>query len=350
MLQHSVKPADTGHMEGYRRALQGATSLYERPDWRRGILIPYAGCCAIALVMLLFGGPVRSEVVPALILQVIVGTLVALAPKLRLDRWPYGGSLAIVAYLVSVALLRDGGGTTAGFGPLVLLPVIWASARGRRDELAVAVVGVALVYIAPAILIGAPRYPAGSWRSGVMFAVISATIGITVIQLVRKVQRLIGEMALLAGTDELTGLANRRAWKELLTRELNLASRSGKPLSVVLIDLDFFKDYNDKHGHLAGDRLLLGTTSAWHRVLRETDVLARWGGDEFSLLLPACNARQALDVIERLRAAFPELQFSAGVAEWQAGDTAQELLTAADEALYKAKNGERNSSAIAPAS
>jgi diguanylate cyclase (GGDEF)-like protein len=333
-------------MEGYRRSLQGATSLYERPDWRRGILIPYAGCCAIALAMLLSGGPVRSDVVPALVLQVVVGTLVAFAHKLRLDRWPYGGSLAILAYLVSVALLRDGAGTSAGFGPLVLLPVIWASARGRRDELAVAVVGVALVYIAPAILIGAPRYPSGSWRSGVMFAVVSATLGITVIQLVRRVQNLLGEMALLAGTDELTGLANRRAWKELLSRELSLAARIGKPLTVVLIDLDFFKDYNDKHGHLAGDRMLLATTSSWHRVLRETDVLARWGGDEFSLLLPACNASQALDVIERLRKACTELQFSAGVAEWEAGHTAQELLTAADEALYRAKNGARNSSAI----
>ena len=116
-------------MDRYRRSLQGVASLYERPDWRRGILIPYAACCAIALLMLLFGGPVNYEVVSALVLQVIVGTLVALAPRLSLDRWPYGGSLAIVAYLVSVALLRDGGGPTAGFGPLVLLPVIWASVR-----------------------------------------------------------------------------------------------------------------------------------------------------------------------------------------------------------------------------
>ncbi len=337
-------------MERYRRSLQGAASLYERPDWRRGILIPYAACCAIALLMLLSGGSVSFEVVPALVLQVIVGTLVVLAPRLGLDRWQYGGSLAIVAYLVSVALLRDGGGPTAGFGPLVLLPVIWASIRGRRDELAVAVVGVALVYIAPAVVIGPPRYPAGSWRSGVMFAVISATIGVTVIGLVRRVQTLLGEMALLAGTDELTGLANRRAWHELLTRELNLAPRVGKPLSVVLIDLDFFKEYNDRHGHLAGDRLLLATTSAWHRVLRDTDVLARWGGDEFSVLLPSCSSAQALDVIDRLRAACPELGFSAGVAEWQPGLTPQELLTAADEALYRAKNGERNSSAIAPGS
>jgi diguanylate cyclase (GGDEF)-like protein len=336
-------------MERYWRSLPGAASLYERPDWRRGILIPYAACCAIALLMLLSGGPVNYEVVPALVLQLIVGTLVALAPRLGLDRWPYGGSLAIVAYLVSVALLRDGGGPTAGFGPLVLLPVIWASIRGRRDELAVAVVGVALVYIAPAVLIGPPRYPAGSWRSGVIFAVISATLGITVIQLVRRVQALLGEMALLAGTDELTGLANRRTWEELLARELNLAPRIDKPIAVVLIDLDFFKDYNDRHGHLAGDRLLLATTSAWHGVLRDTDVLARWGGDEFSLLLPACSAEQALEVIDRIRAACPELHFSAGVAEWKPGLSPQDLLTAADGALYTAKNGERNSSAIAPA-
>ena len=112
------------------------------------------------------------------------------------------------------------------------------------------------------------------------------------IQLVRKVQTLIGEMAVLAGTDELTGLANRRAWQEVLTRELGVAARIGKPLSVVLIDLDFFKDYNDKHGHLAGDRLLLATTSAWHHVLRESGACSRGG----AAMSSACSCPLAVPV------------------------------------------------------
>ena len=81
-----------------------------------------------------------------------------------------------------------------------------------------------------------------------------------------------------------------------------------------LLDLDHFKQYNDTHGHLAGDRLLLSATAAWQSALRETDVLARWGGDEFVLLLPNCDLRQTEALIDRMRAICPT-PFSAGIAE-----------------------------------
>lgn len=323
-------------------------TLYERADWRRGILIPFGACSAVALLLLLMDGSVRWRTAgPALGLQLAVAAGTALAPRVGLDRWRPSGSLAIVAYLLSVAMVRDGTGAFGGFGPLVLVPVIWASLRGRRDELAVAVLGVALVYIAPAVLIGGSRYPAGSWRSGVLFAVISATLGVTVIQLVRRVQTLLGELTEQAGTDELTGLPNRRAWEEALARELGAAATGGQPVTVVLLDIDYFKDYNDAHGHLAGDRMLRAGTSAWHAVLRNVDMLARWGGDEFGLLLPGCGVQQARQVLQRMRDAASDLQFSAGVAQWRPEESAHELLIAADEALYQAKAGERNTDAVA---
>jgi diguanylate cyclase (GGDEF)-like protein len=109
---------------------------------------------------------------------------------------------------------------------------------------------------------------------------------------------------------------------------------------VALLDLDNFKEYNDTHGHLAGDRLLLSVTAAWRSTLRETDVLARWGGDEFVLLLPNCNLQQTEALLERMRVTCPEGSFSAGLAESNGDRPPETLLAIADEALYRAK-GER---------
>lgn len=149
---------------------------------------------------------------------------------------------------------------------------------------------------------------------------------------------LLGRLDELTRTDELTGLPNRRAWDELLTHELAVAERHGKPLSVAMLDLDHFKKYNDRHGHLAGDRLLRAAAAAWGSSLRATDVLARWGGEEFALLLPGCDAHGAAALIERLRGSLPDgVTFSAGVVSSDGHDQARALMDAADRALYQAK-------------
>jgi diguanylate cyclase len=106
-------------------------------------------------------------------------------------------------------------------------------------------------------------------------------------------------LARLARTDPLTGLANRRGWDEQLARELARARRSGEALSVALLDLDDFEAFNDAHGHQAGDRLLLEAAAAWNGQLRDVDILCRWSGDEFAVLLPACSRAQAAEVIAR---------------------------------------------------
>jgi len=149
---------------------------------------------------------------------------------------------------------------------------------------------------------------------------------------------LLGRLDELTRTDELTGLPNRRAWDELLTHELAVAERHGKPLSVAMLDLDHFKIYNDKHGHLAGDRLLRAAAAAWGSSLRATDVLARWGGEEFALLLPGCDATGATVLIERLRGTLPDaVTFSAGVVCSDGHDRPRSLMDSADRALYQAK-------------
>jgi diguanylate cyclase (GGDEF)-like protein len=158
----------------------------------------------------------------------------------------------------------------------------------------------------------------------------------------------LGQLDQMAHEDALTGVVNRRRLDETLPIELSRAQRLDYPLSVAMLDLDFFKRYNDRRGHGAGDVLLRETAQAWRRQLRPTDVLARYGGEEFTLVLPSCDAEQAELLIERLRPLMPERQtFSAGVAIWNGEDSADELLRTADIALLQAKRTGRNRTVVA---
>jgi diguanylate cyclase (GGDEF)-like protein len=149
---------------------------------------------------------------------------------------------------------------------------------------------------------------------------------------------LMARLAELARTDDLTGLPNRRSWDEALDRELLRAERSQTPLTLAMVDLDNFKDFNDLLGHQAGDRLLKYAASSWQAELRATDVIARYGGEEFALALPACPIDAAIELAERLREATPNGQTcSIGLAQWNEAESAESLLSRADMALYKAK-------------
>lgn len=146
-----------------------------------------------------------------------------------------------------------------------------------------------------------------------------------------------------ATRDPLTGLPNRRAWDRLLPAGLNDSRHSGKPVSIAVLDLDHFKVFNDTYGHQAGDHMLRECAAAWKSALRQDDRLFRWGGEEFTVLLPNCEVGQALEVIERLRAATPGSETSsAGVATWNGTETFEELFARTDAALYRAKESGRN--------
>jgi diguanylate cyclase (GGDEF)-like protein len=154
---------------------------------------------------------------------------------------------------------------------------------------------------------------------------------------------LIERLDYMARRDALTGLANRRTLQEELDRALAHASVQGAPLSLVMLDLDRFKQHNDRHGHLAGDRLLKTAAAAWSELLREGDTLARYGGDEFIAILPGARLADAVALAERLRLAVPgEATASIGVAEWDGAQSASRLISTADRALYDAKAAGRN--------
>lgn len=150
-------------------------------------------------------------------------------------------------------------------------------------------------------------------------------------------------LAIDARTDALTGMANRRAWEEELPNALSRAQRLGHELSVVLIDIDHFKAYNDEHGHPAGDRALRDIGRRWRGQVRDIDVLARIGGEEFALLLPGSDIHTTLTITDRLRADLPAgLTASAGAVAWSIPMTADEFVAEADRALYRAKRDGRD--------
>jgi len=167
---------------------------------------------------------------------------------------------------------------------------------------------------------------------------------------VRERAELLARMEDMARTDELTGLPNRRAWDGELSRELARARRRDERLSVAMIDLDHFKEFNDAHGHQAGDQVLEQAGGAWRAAVRDADLVARYGGEEFVALLPGCPPDSATDVVERMRAVTPMGQTcSAGIAIWDGEESADELVARADAALYAAKRGGRDRIVLADA-
>jgi diguanylate cyclase (GGDEF)-like protein/PAS domain S-box-containing protein len=156
--------------------------------------------------------------------------------------------------------------------------------------------------------------------------------------------------------DPLTGLANRRLMSIELRKNLARARRSGQPCSLIMLDLDYFKNYNDLYGHTSGDRLLVEIACLIGREIREVDLAVRYGGEEFLLILPDTDAEEAREVAERIRAktdasAFKcsdsmtttDISVSLGVATWEENVASEDILIArADTALYRAKANGRN--------
>jgi diguanylate cyclase (GGDEF)-like protein len=164
---------------------------------------------------------------------------------------------------------------------------------------------------------------------------------------------LVTRLEALTRTDDLTGLPNRRALTEQLDHALAVAGRSGTPLSLVMIDLDHFKEYNDSFGHLAGDELLGNLADLLRTRLRRSDFAARYGGEEFCLLLASTDAESGVVLLQELHRRCGELPgeravtFSAGIAEWDGDETSAELLDRADQALYEAKASGRDRTIVA---
>lgn len=274
---------------------------------------------------------------------VLVAALMVWVPWYRL---PVVMSLIPVAvYCVAVDLLRASSGQEgAEFGPLLIVPVVWTALYTTRPRMYLAIGAVFLALAGPIVVLGAPSFPATQWRDAVLFTAMASTVGIVVKRLTAARTDLVEQIRSMARTDPLTGLVNRRGWDEVLAHEVvRMTRRTAREpqLTVALLDLDHFKQYNDAHGHLAGDRFLAEVAEAWTGRLRRTDAIARWGGEEFAVLLPGTDLDQAVLLITDLMAVMPAgVTCSAGLSSTP-GTDAPELLKVADQQLYRSKSAGR---------
>lgn len=169
----------------------------------------------------------------------------------------------------------------------------------------------------------------------------SLMAGVVVGALVRRIGR-------TAMEDWLTGALNRRAWELALRTALAQVGRNANPATLLLIDVDNFKELNDRLGHAAGDEALRGVARAWTDRLRAADIVARLGGDEFGVLLVGCDAANASAVADTVRGELPDgLTCSIGIAPWNGEEECDELMARADRALYEAKEQGRDRIVVA---
>ena len=159
------------------------------------------------------------------------------------------------------------------------------------------------------------------------------------------------ELQRLANFDALTGIYNRRKFRELLDNELERARRYHQPLSVVLMDIDHFKKINDQHGHGEGDRVLESIAALLRNHLRKSDFYARWGGEEFIIMMTHTDLRTALQVAEKIRQLLSGIKYgnsagvvtaSFGISSLVSDEKVNSLIKRADDALYDAKHSGRN--------
>ncbi|WP_197030659.1 GGDEF domain-containing protein [Halomonas sp. BC04] len=169
------------------------------------------------------------------------------------------------------------------------------------------------------------------------------------------------QLRVMASTDHLTGIANRRHFFELAERELNRTKREGTPLAICMVDIDLFKELNDHHGHAVGDLVLATIASCCASVLRDTDIIGRYGGEEFIIALPQADTATATLIAERLRRKVsglslpmlgdtPMLSVTVGISHVAEDEmTLEPAMLRADEALYEGKAQGRNRVVVADA-
>jgi diguanylate cyclase (GGDEF)-like protein len=165
-----------------------------------------------------------------------------------------------------------------------------------------------------------------------------------------KVESLASEVYKLAALDQLTGIYNRRSGEQRLAQEISRAQRHGRPLTILLMDIDGLKQVNDTHGHAAGDTALKGFADRLQRAIRGSDLAVRLGGDEFMALLPECRVDEVHHVLARIEGFEFDcndqkirLEFSRGWTDYKPGESAQELLHRADQELYADKRAGKHS-------
>jgi diguanylate cyclase (GGDEF)-like protein len=299
-------------------------------------LLPAAAATIIAFAVVPLATTVDMHL--ALLALMVLGLMVfiiAFVPWERIWRPLY--MVVPLLYVVMVVLLREATGgvmNVADYETLLIVPVVGVAVYGTRSELVFIITVIGLTWIS-AFQSGLDINNDG-WVKVVLWISVASIIGFSI-------QRLVEEIEKRSLTDVLTGAANRDHWEQAMEATMQDAVQNSQPLCVAALDIDNLKQYNDRHGHHGGDKLISASAHHWQRELREGDLLARVGGDEFVAMLPNCNLLEAEEIGERLRKDMPYQQtISVGIAAWDRRESAESLLGRADRALYYAKNSGRD--------
>jgi diguanylate cyclase (GGDEF)-like protein len=357
----SSRPAPVSQPSGLvapRRASGLGLDAPDRALMARCLAYLFGAGAALALVSLAVSGASELSAADIFIPQAgyalaAIGVVaILLVNHDRLPLWTFQLTLAAGTALISFVIYWSGDPTSA-YTMLYVWIALYAFYFFRLPQAFFQVACVALAYGVVLHFREAIAVPTARWLITVG-TVLAA--GILIAMLKRRVETLVDGLSDSAKTDSLTGLLNRRGFDEHFHYELERARRGSGRLSLVLLDLDHFKEVNDRFGHAAGDGVLERLGGVLIASKRQTDTVARVGGEEFALLLPESDARGALTLCERVRVrvrdAFADsgasvtaasaidrtLTVSLGIATFpRDGTTPAELLAAADRALYEAK-------------
>ena len=307
----------------------------------------YGGAALDGAIEGLIPGDPSFALTPVIGAAVIVALLVSFGPRLPRSALALLGPIGVV--LIAIALAATPG---PGDGAVLYMwPVLWSTFFfGRRGAISIlCCIGVAHFCVLLAL-------PASSSFPGRWLDVMISTsvVGVVVLTLVRHNDELLDQLANEARRDALTGLLNRRGFEERAGPELGRARREDSWVAVAVFDLDFFKRVNDEWGHDVGDRVLAHTASVLEGQAREIDVVARFGGEEFVVLLPGASPAAARCFAERVRVALseghgrslPQVRASVGIIAAVAPNRLEDLLHGADSALYQAKRSGRDRAVV----
>ncbi len=340
-----------------------------------GGLRPFIGALVLhSLAYTLFALRGRiPDVLSVWLANVVVSVLYALMlqaiadfQQRRLARWPRYAPIAVIACSFAVLGANLPARVAVGsavflFQACLLLHLLITRRRataGRGQYLVICGVALNIVSIVVRCLILyvaksetlAGIADAGSSQSVMYFSVFVAINLVAVGFVLMLKERADEKNRLLAVTDPLTGCANRLRIEQYAQMEMARRRRYGEPVSLLMVDIDYFKQVNDRHGHLAGDRLLRAFADVVRSCLREADQFGRWGGEEFVVVLAASDAGAAATIGERIRRAVAASAFadgqrvtvSIGLAEYRPDQSLEEWIGRADDALYAAKAAGRN--------
>lgn len=323
-----------------RYALRSGTRDTATATQVLGVLFLSGAFLAVTSVVLPHPSRVDTK---AIVTIAVVATIVGIASLIWLNharRWMVHVALALGTGLIALCVYFGGMGTGV-YSPMFVWVVLLAASFFRRRYVALHVSWIIISWgIALALISG--RAGSGAinrWALGSFVLTVTAVVMVEIVSGRRLTDEQLRSAVHRANHDPLTGLANRRLFDLTLGRELARAGRHDLTLAVIALDLDKFKQYNDEHGHAAGDQLLRDASAVWDNSLRAEDLIARVGGDEFVVLLAETTPEGAERLARRLQGGLPPGCFcSFGTAIWDGKEPAESLLARADEALYQAKN------------